>query len=158
MTLEQESPGLEGVQCATGDGWRALTNSSRKDEAAAKWSCHCFSPCCCCYEAASPPRHLPAEACPVTLLARRGRAPRRLSAGHDELDQTTSPAPEEAGLAPRSPVPLRPQESVFCPREEDAQAPRRSAPLRSSTDSHSAPVSCPEASRKLPSLHAALSD
>ena len=38
VTLEDEPPGLEGVQCATGEEWRAITNSSRKKEAAGpKW-------------------------------------------------------------------------------------------------------------------------
>ena len=38
MTLKDESPRLECVQCATGEEWRATTNSSRKNEAAGpKW-------------------------------------------------------------------------------------------------------------------------
>ena len=38
VTLEDEPPGLEGVQYATGEEWRAITNSSRKKEAAGpKW-------------------------------------------------------------------------------------------------------------------------
>ena len=34
MTLEDELPRLEGVQYATGEEWRAITNSSRKNEVA----------------------------------------------------------------------------------------------------------------------------
>ena len=34
MTLEDELPRLEGVQYATGEEWRAITNSSRKNEGA----------------------------------------------------------------------------------------------------------------------------
>ena len=34
MTPEDEPPRLEGVQYATGEEWRAITNSSRKNEAA----------------------------------------------------------------------------------------------------------------------------
>ena len=38
MTLEDEAPRLEGVQYATGEEQTAITNSSRKSEAAApKW-------------------------------------------------------------------------------------------------------------------------
>ena len=38
MTLEDEAPRLEGVQYATGEEQRAITNSSRKSEAAVpKW-------------------------------------------------------------------------------------------------------------------------
>ena len=38
MTLEDKPIGLEGVQYATGEEWRAITNSSRKNEAAGpKW-------------------------------------------------------------------------------------------------------------------------
>ena len=38
MTLEDEPPGLEGVQYATWEEQRANTNSSRKNEAAVpKW-------------------------------------------------------------------------------------------------------------------------
>ena len=38
VTLEDEPPGLEGVQYATGEEWRAITNSSRKKEVAGpKW-------------------------------------------------------------------------------------------------------------------------
>ena len=33
MTLEDESPRSEGVQYATGEKWRAITNSSRKNGA-----------------------------------------------------------------------------------------------------------------------------
>ena len=41
MTLEDEAPRLEGVQYATGEEQRAITNSSRKSEAAApKWKRH----------------------------------------------------------------------------------------------------------------------
>ena len=32
MTLEDKPIGLEGVQYATGEEWRAITNSSRKKE------------------------------------------------------------------------------------------------------------------------------
>ena len=32
MTLEDESPRSEGVQYATGGEWRALTNTSKKNE------------------------------------------------------------------------------------------------------------------------------
>ena len=32
MTLENVSPGLEGVKYATGEEWREITNSSRKNE------------------------------------------------------------------------------------------------------------------------------
>ena len=34
ITLKVEPPGLEGVQYATGEYWRAITNSSRKNKAA----------------------------------------------------------------------------------------------------------------------------
>ena len=34
MTLEDNPPRLEGVQYPTGEEWRAITNSSRKNEAA----------------------------------------------------------------------------------------------------------------------------
>ena len=34
MTPKDESPRLEGVQYATGEEWRAITNSSRKNEVA----------------------------------------------------------------------------------------------------------------------------
>ena len=34
MTLEDEHTRLEGVHYATGEEWRAITNSSRKNEAA----------------------------------------------------------------------------------------------------------------------------
>jgi hypothetical protein len=34
MTLQNESPRSEGVQYATGEKWRAITKSSRKNEAA----------------------------------------------------------------------------------------------------------------------------
>ena len=34
MTPEGEPPSSEGVQYATGEEWRAITDSSRKDEAA----------------------------------------------------------------------------------------------------------------------------
>ena len=34
MTLEDKPIGLEGVQYATGEEWRAITNSSRKNEVA----------------------------------------------------------------------------------------------------------------------------
>ena len=34
MTLEDVSPRLTGIQYATGEEWRAITNSSRKNEAA----------------------------------------------------------------------------------------------------------------------------
>ena len=38
MTLEDEPPRSEGVQCAAGEEQRAITNSSRKNEAAElKW-------------------------------------------------------------------------------------------------------------------------
>ena len=38
MTPEDELPRLEGVQYATGEEWRAITNSSRKNEVAGpKW-------------------------------------------------------------------------------------------------------------------------
>ena len=40
MTLEDVSPRLTGIQYATGEEWRAITNSSRKNEAAGpkqKW-------------------------------------------------------------------------------------------------------------------------
>ena len=38
MTLEDKPIGLEGVQYATGEEWRAITNSSRKnEEAGPKW-------------------------------------------------------------------------------------------------------------------------
>ena len=37
-SLNLVSPRLEGVQYATGDGWRAITSHSRKNEAAGpKW-------------------------------------------------------------------------------------------------------------------------
>ena len=32
MTLENVSPRLEGVKYATGEEWREITNSSRKNE------------------------------------------------------------------------------------------------------------------------------
>ena len=34
MTLEDVSPSLTGIQYATGEEWRAITNSSRKNEVA----------------------------------------------------------------------------------------------------------------------------
>ena len=34
MTPEDESPTLEGVQNATGEEWRAITNSPRKNKVA----------------------------------------------------------------------------------------------------------------------------
>ena len=34
MTLEDEVPRFEGVQYATGEKWRAITNSSSKNEVA----------------------------------------------------------------------------------------------------------------------------
>ena len=34
MTLEDELPRLEGIQCATGEEKRAIMNSSRKNEVA----------------------------------------------------------------------------------------------------------------------------
>ena len=34
MTLEDEPPRLEGVQYATGEEWRAVTNNCRKNEEA----------------------------------------------------------------------------------------------------------------------------
>ena len=34
MTLEDEMPRFEGVQYATGEKWRAITNSSSKNEVA----------------------------------------------------------------------------------------------------------------------------
>ena len=34
MTLKDEPPKLEGVQYATGEEWRAIINSSRKNEVA----------------------------------------------------------------------------------------------------------------------------
>ena len=34
MTLEDNPPRLEGVQYPTGEEWRAITNSSRKNEVA----------------------------------------------------------------------------------------------------------------------------
>ena len=38
MTQNEESPRSEGIQYATGEEWRAITNSSRKNEAAGpKW-------------------------------------------------------------------------------------------------------------------------
>ena len=38
MTLEEWPPRSEGVQYATGEEWRAITNSSRKKEVAGpKW-------------------------------------------------------------------------------------------------------------------------
>ena len=38
MTLEDVSPRSEGVKYATGEEWRAITNSSRKnEEAGPKW-------------------------------------------------------------------------------------------------------------------------
>ena len=41
MTPEDELPRLEGVQYATGEEWRAITNSSRKNEVAGpKWKQH----------------------------------------------------------------------------------------------------------------------
>ena len=41
MTLENEAPRLEGVHYPTGEEWRAITNSSRKNEAAGpKWKWH----------------------------------------------------------------------------------------------------------------------
>ena len=32
MTMEDKLPGLEGVQYATGEEWKAITNTSRKNE------------------------------------------------------------------------------------------------------------------------------
>ena len=41
MTLEYESPASKGVQYATGEEWRTITSSSRKNEVAKpKWK-HC---------------------------------------------------------------------------------------------------------------------
>ena len=38
MTAEDEPPRLEGIQYTTGEDWRAITNSSRKNEVAGpKW-------------------------------------------------------------------------------------------------------------------------
>ena len=38
MTLEDEPARSEGVQCATGEEWKAITNSSRKNEVTGpKW-------------------------------------------------------------------------------------------------------------------------
>ena len=38
MTLEDEPPRLEGVHYATGEEWRTITNSCRKNEVAGpKW-------------------------------------------------------------------------------------------------------------------------
>ena len=38
MTMGDKAPGSEGVQYATGEEWRAITNSSRKKEVAGpKW-------------------------------------------------------------------------------------------------------------------------
>ena len=38
ITLKVEPPGLEGVQYATEEEWRTITNTSRKNEAAGpKW-------------------------------------------------------------------------------------------------------------------------
>ena len=40
MTLEDEHTRLEGVHYATGEEWRAITNSSRKnEETGPKWKC-----------------------------------------------------------------------------------------------------------------------
>ena len=36
MTLEDVSPRLTGIQYATGEEWRTITNSSRKNEASGK--------------------------------------------------------------------------------------------------------------------------
>ena len=41
MTPEDEPPGSEGVQYATGEGQRAITNSFRKnEEPGTKWKCY----------------------------------------------------------------------------------------------------------------------
>ena len=40
MTLKDELPSLEGVQYATGEEQRAITNSSRKNEAGPKQKGH----------------------------------------------------------------------------------------------------------------------
>ena len=46
MILEDEPPGSEGVQYATEEEWSAITDSSRKNEAAeaeeTMLSCRCF--------------------------------------------------------------------------------------------------------------------
>ena len=41
MTLEDVSPRLTGIQYATGEEWRAITNSFRNNEVAGpKWKLH----------------------------------------------------------------------------------------------------------------------